>query len=725
MGAITAWTLISHYENAASINGGITPDARTIPKLVRLFDAMWPYYWIEAAASMKYRWTSTDGAPALNNEMAPIYWWLYKQTGNIRHLQRGDALFNGTVGYEALIYRGSSTAVYLSKEFNELLRWTIDGLAWRAAGVDAVAAFTSKASGAWSATGQTTWNEPGAPAAGDTVFIDAGHVVDYDADITHTAAITVNGTLRGSGARVLTLSNTTLTVAAGGAITNTGGVFEIKIGAAHNQANAAVTIGASSGSRATVTGESTTNHIKFTDGGFLRGGKCNCQRTDFAKVGSSSVAAFAFWPSTSDTFSWDDCAFDADCGRIQNTVVLTAATVFVLEDSTFLATGQNLTTSLASSALSGGTRSIQRNWFAGSLGTNGGGGQWYDVTIKHNAILGGLYCLDSSDVPWSSASGFNVIRWLGTGGLVVKQSTSLALPWFLHIHNPAATINNSRGLSPTNFRDITIAGWIIEPGDTDATGDVIPAQNPASARSWIVENNLLLPNKNGARTGQFLSLLGGANTTFSSIAHNTWIADSSTGESGAVSYGETYAGRTGLIGAIKSNLVWSPSAGGGYVFQRRNLATAADGCASGNITHNGKWNLSTGDYGVGYNDTAGTGMFSSGSPGDNDVTLDADPFIDRTRRLSTWAVARGYSAAGDYATQVADAYTALKTDPATRIADLFEYVQHGWKVNAVALNGAAHDGGVPGALGYVPRVAKAQLGMNGGFDRYLRGGFNG
>ena len=142
MGAITGWTLISHYENAASINGGITPDTRTIPKLVRLFDAMWVYYWVEADASMKYRWFEadgttqrTDGAPALNNEMAPIYWWLYKQTGDVRHLQRGDALFNGTVGYEALTYRGVSTASYLSKEFNELLRWTIDGLQWRAEGV--------------------------------------------------------------------------------------------------------------------------------------------------------------------------------------------------------------------------------------------------------------------------------------------------------------------------------------------------------------------------------------------------------------------------------------------------------------------------------------------------------------------------------------------------------------------------------------------------------------
>ncbi len=135
MGAITGYTLIRHYEHAASINGGTTPDARTVAKLVRLFDAMWPYYWIEADASMKYRWVSTDGATTLNNMMAVVYWWLYLQTGDSRHLERGDLLFNGTVGYESLTYRGVSTASFYSKEFNELLRWTIDGLEWRAEGV--------------------------------------------------------------------------------------------------------------------------------------------------------------------------------------------------------------------------------------------------------------------------------------------------------------------------------------------------------------------------------------------------------------------------------------------------------------------------------------------------------------------------------------------------------------------------------------------------------------
>ncbi len=567
----------------------------------------------------------------------------------------------------------------------------------------AAATFTSKATGDWSATGQTTWNETGSPGASDTVEINNGHVVDYDADFTHTGPITVysGGTLRGDGARVLTLSNTTLTIKAGGALTNTGGVFEIKVGGAHNQASAAVMIGESSGSRATVTGASTTNHIKFTDGGFLRGGKANCQRTDFAKVGNSSTAAFQFYASAADTFSWDDCTFDADCGRIQNTTVIHADAVFVVEDNTFLATGQNLTTFLATSAIGSGTRSIQRNWFAGSLGTNAGGGQWYDATLKHNVILGGFYNNDANDYPWASTSGFNVIRWLGASGLLVKASTTTALPWYLHIHNPAAVINNCRGLSPTVYRNVTIAGWIIEPGHTDSSGDIIPSTSPSSARAWIVENNLVTLNRDGDHAGQFLSLLGNANATFTRVNHNTYPATVAGIESGGISYGETYAGHADIIGEIKSNLVWAPSSGGGYVFQRRSLSSVADGCPSGDVTHNGKWNLSTGDQGVGYDDTAGSGMFSSGSPGASDVTLSADPFVDKSRRLSTWAVDRGYSVSGDYATQCDDAYTALKTDTATRIEDLFTYVKEGWNVNDEALDGTAHDGGDPGAMQFI------------------------
>lgn len=67
--------------------------------------------------------------------------------------------------------------------------------------------FTSKASGNWSATGQTTWNEVGAPGDGDWVTIASGHTVTVDGAVTvgtagpngyATTAPTVSPTAGGS-----------------------------------------------------------------------------------------------------------------------------------------------------------------------------------------------------------------------------------------------------------------------------------------------------------------------------------------------------------------------------------------------------------------------------------------------------------------------------------------------------------------------------------------------
>jgi len=54
-------------------------------------------------------------------------------------------------------------------------------------------AFTSKATGNWDAEGQTTWNEVGHPAAGDTVTVQNGHTVTLDSATAYTSLIIDTG----------------------------------------------------------------------------------------------------------------------------------------------------------------------------------------------------------------------------------------------------------------------------------------------------------------------------------------------------------------------------------------------------------------------------------------------------------------------------------------------------------------------------------------------------
>lgn len=80
-----------------------------------------------------------------------------------------------------------------------------------------MATFTSKATGNWSSAGQTTWNETGVPADGDTVIINTGHVVTVD---TNTTVGATSGTLNSvdvKGTNSTTFG--TLTVASGVTLT--------------------------------------------------------------------------------------------------------------------------------------------------------------------------------------------------------------------------------------------------------------------------------------------------------------------------------------------------------------------------------------------------------------------------------------------------------------------------------------------------------------------------
>lgn len=107
-----------------------------------------------------------------------------------------------------------------------------------------MSSFTSKSSGAWETSGQVVWNEVGAPVAGDTVSIGAGHDITLGAAAaaaTLTIAATGSLTLgNGETDYNLTLSSTlevngtltcnTATAQAVGITVGDGGLIEVMTG---------------------------------------------------------------------------------------------------------------------------------------------------------------------------------------------------------------------------------------------------------------------------------------------------------------------------------------------------------------------------------------------------------------------------------------------------------------------------------------------------------------
>lgn len=118
--------------------------------------------------------------------------------------------------------------------------------------------------------------------------------------------------------------------------------------------------------------------------------------------------------------------------------------------------------------------------------------------------------------------------------------------------------------------------------------------------------------------------------------------------------------------------------------------------------YNAGWGLSDGTDGYGYNsDLSATNIFSY-TPGPNDIVLSNDPFYDKTRNISTWAIYKGIATAEQsYDIQVSSAYDYIKASPSTSIKDLVDWVKDGWRVTNVALYNAGHSGQTIGALPYI------------------------
>lgn len=578
-----------------------------------------------------------------------------------------------------------------------------------------MATFTSKANGNWSASGQTTWNESGVPGNGDTVTISHNVVVDVNTTVGASP-----GAGSGTAAILMNTASKTLTIATGVTLTcrgdftrgangaqlilSAGAVFEFDASQAgtpataiykidssnHNFTGVTVVCNGSTGSHCVIRSNASGANGNLVSA-WLMGNGITATYTDFLRLGSASLNCIKPWPSSSGvhvTLSF--CTFTS-CGGLNTTGGFVSGCNAQVDDCTF--SGSLMSYNLGPSwyGAGTGTRSVKGNGFDADLGNAGSGGTWTQMQIEYN-VMKKFYTLNNTTGPatWHD----NVIWWDNNTGSSPAISTAKTDRNYLLYHH-ATQLTNVHGFGPRNGENFF--GYIIEPGNTDTVGDLIlPSGSVTASIKW----NLVLPNKDGAHCGQFVSL-GGNSSNSLTIEHNTWVASVDSGESGAISYGETYAGTANIIASIKSNLVWSPT-GAGYVFQRRSERTAADGCAAANITHNGKYNLSAGNLSVnGYSDKGTNGsfvaMFSTGTPGANDIT--ADPkFADPNARMSTWAAARGYTSSSTYDTMINDAITALKVDPRNRVPDLIAYVSDGWRPTNDTYKNAGHDSVTTGAL---------------------------
>lgn len=254
--------------------------------------------------------------------------------------------------------------------------------------------------------------------------------------------------------------------------------------------------------------------------------------------------------------------------------------------------------------------------------------------------------------------------------------------------------------------DTAVEQNVFESGEPDLVdvGDCLVVQGVATSGGAKIygRNNLVLPNSSAGATvtsGCLLTCYNLDSAARTQFARNTVNVDLSAvaGRRGAFAVAEAGDGAADQVEELKSNLAWGSSASQGYLGERV-AGTVLDIITASGADYNWRHNTSDGDNGRGYEDRDGSGDLWTGgdaaAAGVDDNQGSGDPqFVDEARDMVAWATARGYGSTA------ADAKAALQADP-SRVADLIDYIFAGFKVQAVTMRNAAHDGGAVGAANW-------------------------
>lgn len=119
MFAITAEVLIG-YDDAIG-------DARILPAIATGAEWIWNNCWLPGQEAFKYTdrvvpTGGTEAAPDLNLLLAPVYAWLWHQTGDVIHRDRADQIFAGGV---------KGAWIVGAKQFNENYCSSFNYIRWR------------------------------------------------------------------------------------------------------------------------------------------------------------------------------------------------------------------------------------------------------------------------------------------------------------------------------------------------------------------------------------------------------------------------------------------------------------------------------------------------------------------------------------------------------------------------------------------------------------------
>lgn len=624
-----------------------------------------------------------------------------------------------------------------------------------------MAAFTSKASGNWSSSGQTTWNEAGVPGSGDTVSIASPHVVTVPDGYTAT----IGATGQATGYTALTIANGGQLVVGGGAsgslrlqgdISGTTGstsptnqvrilagasiVFvpssgqRIKIGLG-NQKH--ITFEGSSGSRCALNTDATAlsggglkGWISLTGGGANNTtGLKSATYTDFTDLDDGSTAG-----------AWQASLY-------------AAATDFTLTNCTFTRCG-GCKVAFGSSNTAGNV-TISGNTWASSVGTSYGNGTTFMRLQINNDKTGGartysgnvsdlvLDYNDTRDMTFSGsvfgassgpaialAAGTNAKKWTSFDNCLVytdTESNQLVTAYgditnCLMLNGKAS---NPHFISVYKYGSSAISGNVIEAynASNDGAGDALMWAAPNSGATMIgtAKFNLVLPTYGVNKTAGTMTVFNSAVAGEAVIEHNTIYG----GSQHAVQANESSGGiPAGAISYFRGNLCWAGTSSTSY-------GKLADVAGSGSHTTD-IVSPSNANYNAGYNLQSAVPWPSSGytndgngykanfsaTPGANDINGTNPNFVDSTRCVHQWWIqTQGGTGTGNVFNDTKSAIAYIASDPSTRIAACIAWIRAGYRPQASAYSSVT--GTMDTAQGYTTDAAGNSLGGTIGAMAYL------